>query len=139
MTPAVVSPDGGEIYLYPLIPAPTGAQSRGDVIEAIRGLSEVARIERWDGSSWAAVGEIQLREADEDLALGSRPTASRGRVPTRPRGTAGAARRSFLGRRDHLEAVHCGTDVHSPRMPAMASSVHSTRERNIIRAASRRF
>jgi hypothetical protein len=68
VTPAVVSPDGGEIYLYPLIPAPTGAQSREDVLEAIRGLSEVARIERWDGSSWVEVGEIRLREADDDLA-----------------------------------------------------------------------
>lgn len=68
VTPAVVSPDGAEIYLYPLIPAPTGAQSREDVLEAIRGLSEVARIERWDGSSWVEVGESQLREADDDLA-----------------------------------------------------------------------
>jgi hypothetical protein len=68
VTPAVVSPDGGEVYLYPLIPVPTGAQSREDVVEAIRGLSEVARIERWDGSSWVEVGEIRLREADDDLA-----------------------------------------------------------------------
>jgi hypothetical protein len=68
MTPAVVSSNGGQIYLYPLIPAPTGDQSREDVLEAIRGLSEDARIERWDGSSWAAVGEIQLGEADDDLA-----------------------------------------------------------------------
>ena len=68
VSPALVSPDGGEIYLYPLIPAPTGAQSREDVLEAIRGLSEVARIERWNGPTWEAVGEIQLREADDDLA-----------------------------------------------------------------------
>jgi hypothetical protein len=68
VTPAVVSPDGGETYMYPLIPAPTGAQSRGDVLEAMRGLSEVAGIERWDGFSWVEVGEIQLREADDNLA-----------------------------------------------------------------------
>jgi hypothetical protein len=68
VTPALVSPDGAEIYLYPLIPAPTGAQSREDVLEAIRGLSEVARIERWNGSTWEAAGEIQLSEADDDLA-----------------------------------------------------------------------
>jgi hypothetical protein len=68
VTPAVVSSDGGEIYLYPLIPAPTGAQSREDVLEAIRGLSEDARIERWEGSSWVEVGKIHLREADDDLA-----------------------------------------------------------------------
>jgi hypothetical protein len=68
VTPALVSPDGAEIYLYPLIPAPTGAQSREDVLEAIRGLSEVAQIERWDGSAWEATAEIQLSEADENLA-----------------------------------------------------------------------
>jgi hypothetical protein len=68
VTPTLVSPDGVEIYLYPLIPAPTGAQSREDVLEAIRGLSEVARIERWNGSTWEAVGEIQLSEAEDGLA-----------------------------------------------------------------------
>lgn len=68
VTPALVSPDGVEIDLYPLIPAPTGAQSREDVLAAIRGLSEVARIERWNGSTWEAVGEVQLSEADDDLA-----------------------------------------------------------------------
>lgn len=69
VTPAVVSPDGGDVDLYPLIPAPTGAQSREDVLEAIRGLSEVARLERWDGSSWGAAGDVRLREADDDLTL----------------------------------------------------------------------
>jgi hypothetical protein len=68
VTPALVSLDGAEIYLYPLIPAPTGAQSREDVLEAVRGLSEVARIERWNGSMWEAAGEIQLREGADDLA-----------------------------------------------------------------------
>jgi hypothetical protein len=68
VTPALVSPDGAEIYPYPLIPAPTGAQSREDVLEATRGLSEVARIERWDGSTWEVAGEIQLSKADDDLA-----------------------------------------------------------------------
>jgi hypothetical protein len=67
VTPAVVPPDGAEIDLYPLVPAPTGAQSREDVLEATRGLSEVARIERWTGSTWEAAGEIQLSEADDDL------------------------------------------------------------------------
>jgi hypothetical protein len=68
VTPALVSPDGAEIDLYPLIPAPTGAQSREDVLRAISGLSEVAQIERWNGSTWEAAGEIQLHEADDDLA-----------------------------------------------------------------------
>ena len=68
VTPALLSPHGAEIDLYPLIPAPTGAQSREDLMEAVRGLSEVARIEWWSGSTWDAAGEIQLREADDDLA-----------------------------------------------------------------------
>jgi hypothetical protein len=68
VTPALVSPDGAEIDLYPLIPALRGAQSREDVLEAIRGLSEVARIERWSGSTWEAAGEIQLNEEEDDLA-----------------------------------------------------------------------
>jgi hypothetical protein len=68
VTPALVSRDGGEVDLYPLIPAPTGAQSREDVLEAIRDLSEVALIERWDGSSWQAAEDVRLREAGDDLA-----------------------------------------------------------------------
>jgi hypothetical protein len=67
VTPALLSPDGREIDLFPLIPAPTGAQSLEDVLEAIRGLSEVARIERWNGSTWEAAGEVQLSERDDDL------------------------------------------------------------------------
>ena len=63
-----MSREGGEVDLYPLIPDPTGAQSREDVLEAIRGLSEVALIERWDGSSWHAAWDVRLREAD-DLML----------------------------------------------------------------------
>jgi hypothetical protein len=71
VTPAVVSPDGGEINLYPLIPpGPDGSLSREDVLDAIRGLSDVALIERWDGSAWGATGEVDLREAeDADLTL----------------------------------------------------------------------
>lgn len=68
VSPALVSPDGGDVYLSPLIPSPTGAQSREDVMAAIRGLSEVAQIERWDGSEWEAAGDVQLHEADDDLA-----------------------------------------------------------------------
>jgi WD40-like Beta Propeller Repeat len=67
VTPTLVSPDGAQIDLYPLIPAPTGAQSREDVLRAIRGLSGVAEIERWNGSTWAAAGSIQLHETDDDL------------------------------------------------------------------------
>jgi hypothetical protein len=69
VTPVLVSSrDVAEMYLYPLIPAPTGAQSREDVLEAIHGLSEVARIERWNGSTWEAAGEIQFNDAEDDLA-----------------------------------------------------------------------
>jgi hypothetical protein len=68
VTPPLASPAGGEIHLYPLIPAPSGAQSRDDVQSAIRGLSEVARLERWDGSSWEATGDVELHVTDDDLA-----------------------------------------------------------------------
>jgi hypothetical protein len=68
VSPALLPPDGGDVVLYPLIPAPTGAQSREDVIAATRGLSEVARIERWTGTSWETVADVGLEEADDDLA-----------------------------------------------------------------------
>jgi hypothetical protein len=68
VTPPLVSPDGGEIHVYPLIPAPSGVQSREDVQSAIRGLTEVARLERWDGSSWEAAGDVELHMTDDDLA-----------------------------------------------------------------------
>jgi len=66
VSPALLSPAGGEVALYPLIPAPTGAQSREDVEEAIRGLSETAQIERWDGSSWTAVRNVDLEKTGND-------------------------------------------------------------------------
>jgi hypothetical protein len=70
VSPALVSPDGAEIHLYPLIPPrPDGSLSREDVLDATRGLSDVARIERWDGSSWVPEGEVELRETDADLTL----------------------------------------------------------------------
>ena len=68
VTPAVASADGAEVHLYPLIPpGPDGSLSREDVLAAIRGLTEVARLERWEGSSWVVVGEVRLRAAEEDL------------------------------------------------------------------------
>jgi hypothetical protein len=66
VSPALLSPTGGKVMLYPLIPAGTGAQSRQDVEEAIRGLSEIARIERWDGSSWTAVQNVDLEKTGND-------------------------------------------------------------------------
>lgn len=94
VTPALVSPDGAEIYLYPMIPARTGAQSREDVLKAIRGLAEVARIERWNGSSWEGAGEIQLREADDDLARSAE-------LPSLPEG-------EYRLVREGLEGQHIG-------------------------------
>jgi hypothetical protein len=68
VSPALLSPAGGEVTLYPLIPAPAGAQSREDIVEATRGLSETARIARWDGSSWTAVQNVVLqRTGDVDF------------------------------------------------------------------------
>lgn len=34
--------------------------------QAIRGLSETARIERWDGSSWTAVQNVDLEKTGND-------------------------------------------------------------------------
>ena len=60
VTPALVPTDGGRVDLYPLIPAPSGSQSREDVLRAIAGLSETALIERWDGSGWTHLGRVAL-------------------------------------------------------------------------------
>lgn len=91
VSPALVSPNGGDVYLYPLIPAPTGAQSGEDVLEAIRGLSEVARIERWNGSTWEAAGEIQLNEVEDDLARsGKLPPLPEGEYRLIRKGTEGS-------------------------------------------------
>jgi hypothetical protein len=60
ISPALVSPGGDEVNLYPLIPAPSGSQSRDDILRAIDGLSETARIERWDGTAWDVVATVDL-------------------------------------------------------------------------------
>ena len=61
ISPALVSPVGGDILLYPLIPPPAnGSQSREDILQAIEGLSETARIERWDGAAWDVVATVDL-------------------------------------------------------------------------------
>jgi hypothetical protein len=68
ISPALVSPGGDEINLYPLIPAPDGSQSREDVLQAIDGLSETARIERWDGTAWDVIATVDLvRVAGDSL------------------------------------------------------------------------
>jgi hypothetical protein len=65
ISPALVSPAGGSVVLYPLIPAPSGSQSREDIESAIAGLSETARIERWTGT-WEGVAVVKLNaDADE--------------------------------------------------------------------------
>jgi len=66
ISPALVPPRGGEVDLYPLIPAPDGSQSREDVQRAVSGLSETARIERWDGSTWEGVDTIDLLRVPGD-------------------------------------------------------------------------
>jgi hypothetical protein len=60
ISPALVSPGGDEINLYPLIPLPDGSQSREDILQAIDGLAETARIERWDGAGWDVVDTLDL-------------------------------------------------------------------------------
>jgi hypothetical protein len=63
VTPAVVSPDGGEIYLYRLIPAPTGAYSpRSGRRQA--GLAPVSGIRpslRWIAAERASMASISRR------------------------------------------------------------------------------
>jgi hypothetical protein len=67
--PALVPARGGEVFLYPLIPPPpSGSQSREDIQAAIAGLSETARIERWDGSAWERVGRVELSPGGDSLA-----------------------------------------------------------------------
>ena len=63
VSPALLSPDGGAVSLYPPIPA-NGSQSREDVQRATEGLSETAQLERWDGSAWEAVAEVELNAED---------------------------------------------------------------------------
>jgi hypothetical protein len=61
ISPALLPPEGGEVYLYPLVPPGTdGSQSREEVQRAVEGLSETARIERWNGSEWEPVTTIEL-------------------------------------------------------------------------------
>ncbi len=67
VTPALLPASGAPIDLYPLIPAPSGSQSREDIERAIAGLSEIALIERWHGTGWEPAGEVQLHEIQGDL------------------------------------------------------------------------
>jgi hypothetical protein len=66
VTPALVSRGGGEVQLYPLIPAPSGSQSRTDIERAIQDLSETAQIERWTGLAWEVVGSEELQDGGGD-------------------------------------------------------------------------
>jgi len=66
VTPVLLPPSGAQIDLYPLIPAPSGSQSRQDIERAISGLSETAFIERWSGGGWESAGEVQLHEIQGD-------------------------------------------------------------------------
>ena len=68
VAPALLPPVGGEVLLYPLVPPGSdGGLSRDDILRAVEGMSETARIERWDGSTWEAVTEVDLlRVPDAD-------------------------------------------------------------------------
>jgi hypothetical protein len=71
VSPALMSGGGGEVSLYPLIPASSGSQSREDVLRAIEGLSESARLERWDGTGWRRVDRVELSRIEGDSLLRS--------------------------------------------------------------------
>jgi len=67
IAPVVLPPRGGEASLYPLVPAgPDGSLSREDMQRVVEGLSETARIERWNGSSWEAVATVDLARIPGD-------------------------------------------------------------------------
>jgi hypothetical protein len=67
ISPALLPPEGGEIYLYPLVPPGSdGSLSREDMQRAVEGLSESARIEQWDGSAWVNVASVDLHQVSGD-------------------------------------------------------------------------
>jgi hypothetical protein len=67
ISPALLPTEGGEVYLYPLVPPGSdGSQSREEVQHAVEGLSETARIDRWDGSAWEPVTTIELTGVSGD-------------------------------------------------------------------------
>ena len=70
IAPALLPPEGGEVHLFPLVPPGSdGGLSRGDIQRAVEGLSETARIERSDGSSWVTVASVDLlRVPGDDLS-----------------------------------------------------------------------
>ena len=68
VTPALLPTSGGEVDLYPLIPSPSGSQSREDIERAISGLSEVAVIERWTGADWESVDKVDVGVGSDELA-----------------------------------------------------------------------
>jgi hypothetical protein len=67
IAPALLSPDGGEVSLYPLVPPGSdGSLSREDMQRAVEGLSETAGIERWDGTTWEPVSTVDLHRVSGD-------------------------------------------------------------------------
>lgn len=64
--PAAVPTAGATVTLHPLIPAPSGSQSITDVEAAVEGLTETARVERWDGDGWVRVAELSLEAPGPD-------------------------------------------------------------------------
>jgi hypothetical protein len=142
VSPALLSPTGGKVMLYPLIPAGAGAQSRQDVEEAIQGLSETARIERWDGSSWTAVQNVDLEKTGNDDLVRSTelPPLPPGVYRARSRGARDATRWQLLGfepdRRQRLRIRPQSSEGRTGR--TASPSVASHRKRDPI-AAKRLF
>jgi hypothetical protein len=59
ITPIVVAPHGSSVALTTLIPS--YSSSHVDFELAAAGLTETARIQRWDGREWQPVGDVPLR------------------------------------------------------------------------------
>ena len=61
VAPALLAAPGGVVYLYPLVPSGAdGSLSREDMLGAVESLSDEARLERWDGTTWEAVTTVDL-------------------------------------------------------------------------------
>ena len=65
VSPTLLSPDGGAVSLYPIDPGERLAVQAGRPA-ATEGLAESARLERWDGSDWEEVAEVELTTEDGD-------------------------------------------------------------------------
>jgi len=63
--PVILSPEGGRITAFPIIPASGASQSSDDVVVATAHLQDPAVIERWDGSRWEKETVVDLHRGEQ--------------------------------------------------------------------------